>query len=136
MRSASAFLLATLAGLAAIYFALTRTNNEALVGLLIGLFIFGGMPCLIFAIRGFFVALRRSPASPRTRFSALIHVCAAFGALVGAGVYALARASDNPAASQVAWLIIIFPAIIYGIKLSLDIVASLMQLIIRKLSIK
>jgi hypothetical protein len=131
IRTASAFLLGTLAALAAIYFALTRTNNETYVGVLILLFIFVGMPCLLFAIRGIFVALRRSPSSPRARVSVLVHVCAMFGALVGAGIYSLGRAYDGPSASRQAWLIIIFPAIIYGIKLTIEIVAGLVKLIIR-----
>jgi hypothetical protein len=124
IRTASAFLLGTLAALAAIYFALTRTNNETYVGVLILLFIFVGMPCLLFAIRGFFVALRRSPSSSQTSFSILIHVCAAFGALVGVGVYAMIRASDPSHASRAAWLVVIFPAIIYLWVLTVGIVGA------------
>jgi hypothetical protein len=124
MRTATAFLLGTLAALAAIYFALTRTNNETYVGVLILLFIFVGMPCMLFAIRGFFVALRRSPSSSQARFSVLIHVCAAFGTLVGVGVYALIRASDPSHAFRAAWLIVIFPAIIYFWVLSVGIVGA------------
>jgi hypothetical protein len=109
IRTASAFLLGTLAALGLIYFALTRTNNETYVGVLILSFIFVGMPCLLFAIRGLRVALRRSPTSSQTSFSVLIHVCAAFGALVGVGVYALIRASDPSHAVRAAWLVVIFP---------------------------
>jgi hypothetical protein len=131
MRTASTFLLGTLVALAAIYFALTRTNNETLVGVLIFLFVFAGMPCLLFAIRGVFVALRRSPSSSQTRFSVLIHVCAAFGALVGVGVYALTRASDPSYAPRAAWLIVVFPAIIYLWVLTLQIVGALFGYILR-----
>ena len=132
MRTASAYLLGTLAALAAIYFALTRTNNETYVGVLILLFIFVGMPSLLFAIRGFFVALRRSPSSSQTRFSVLIHVCAAFGALVGVGVYALTRASDPSYASRAAWLIVILPAIIYLWVLTAGIVGAVFGNILRR----
>jgi uncharacterized membrane protein SirB2 len=131
MPRAGAFLLATLAALAAIYFALTRTNNGIYVGVLFMLFIFVGIPCLLFAVRGFLVAIPRTSPSPRTRFSVLFHVCAVFGALVGAGIYALARASDGPFASQAAWLIIIFPVIIYLIKPTVAIVAAVFQLYVR-----
>ena len=131
MRTASAFLLGTLVALAAICFALTRTNNEALVGLLIFLFILAGMPCLLFAIRGVFIALRRSPFSSQSRFSVLIHVCAAFGALVGVGVYALTRASDASYAPRAAWLIVIFPAIIYLWALTVQIVGAVFGYILR-----
>jgi hypothetical protein len=136
MRTATAFLLGTLGSLAAIYFALTRTNNETYVGILIVTFIFVGMPCLLFAIRGMLVALRRSPSTPRDRWSVLLHVCAIFGALIGAGVYALARANDGPSASKMAWFIVIFPATIYGLKLTIEIVAALVRLITRSVSTK
>ena len=133
MRTASAFLLGTLAALAAIYFALTRTNNETYVGVLILLFIFVGMPCLLFAIRRFFVALGRSHSSSQTRFSVLIHVCAAFGALIGVGVCALTRASDPSYAPRAAWLIVIFPAIIYLWVLTVGIVGAVFGYIIRRI---
>ena len=130
VRRAIAFLSATLAALVTIGFVLVRGTGDTVAGALIFLFIFVGMPCLLFSIRGVIAAFGRSP-SPRRRFSVLIHVCAAFGALIGAAIFAMARAADPASAAPQAWFIVIFPVIIYGLKLTIDILAALVHLLFK-----
>jgi hypothetical protein len=113
MKRAATILLTALALLAALAFAISRTNDDGWLTLWFLMAIFGAVPFLLMAIRDFALAMLGGSISDRGRSWALLHTCAAFATLLGYGVYALARASDNPMASRQAWLIVVFPALVY-----------------------
>ena len=113
MRSAISRLCAAIGFLAALSFAIANTNAESWLTVWFLMFIFGGIPWLLLSLRDLILARRAQAVTENTKSWLLLHVCAFFGAALGLGVYYLAKISENPAASRQAWLVVIFPALVY-----------------------
>lgn len=85
-------------------------SNWAIVWWL--MFIFVALPVLLLAVRDLIAAFS-SRHSHSFRAWLMLHVCAAFAALLGLFLAWMSRASGHPKAELHQWLVLVLPALVY-----------------------
>ena len=112
MRKDVIKLLAVLGATASLIYAVGETKDEDWLTLWFLLLIFVAVPLALLALRDVVLSFFSIRGESR-RFWFLLHVCAAFAAVVGYLLGIMAAHSGHPRAELQRWLVVLLPLLVY-----------------------